>query len=627
MASRDLLVPDTDPGRGNGRALKWAIWLAATASCAVGLREYRVDSDLSAWAPQLRATGPVRSYLVVGFERNAVDERSLAEGLCRLSSVEFCVDPQTVKSSGHLIGVTPDEFVIGPDEDYAGIFLFPRPEIGDEFFVSEIRRVLDSASCDGEECFNLGGPAVFHVALNQASQKRLSYIMPLILFLGATLIWWLTGRFAAAAATTGAIILSQIAFVGTLAWFRVPMDISVSMVPPLMMSLGFSYAAHRALRPNVGRVLSLSAATTALGFATFAFVNVPSIRMFAFSGVWGLALVWLAIMTLVPGPGCRTRENSRWVRTSPLLQNFLNMPARHTSVVVTVALAICASAILCVPKLRFETDPLTYFPRTDRLVVDMTTLNERLTGMLSVQWSVNGSADPTPLITNAPGVRKLIDITSIARDGRLHLWCLADNGALPSLIRLNESLQAWASDEEVDIQWHGVAAQLAEVSRILTKAAAVSLPTMGLVVGAAVGLQCHSVLLGFVSIWVNLFPVCALLLIVAIFGSTLDLPSLMIGAIAVGMAVDDTLHIASCSKWTNTVFQSVEECFRPSAGSSFVVAACLACFAISPFSPIRQFGMLLAIAAIAALLANLLLLPALWPKSTTTSSMADGALE
>jgi predicted RND superfamily exporter protein len=247
--------------------------------------------------------------------------------------------------------------------------------------------------------------------------------------------------------------------------------------------------------------------------------------------------------------------------------------------------------------------------------------------MLSAEWSWGGDADPTTLILQTPGVRKIIDITSIVRDGRRHLWCLADNAALPSLIRLNESLQDWARSAKVDIQWHGVAAQLAEVSSILTNTAAVSLPTMGLVAGAVVGLQCHSVLWGLASIWVNFLPVCILVLIATAFGWSVDMPSLMIGAIAVGMAVDDTIHIASSFMRTNSMFQSVEECFRPSAGSSLVAAACLSCFAISEFSPVRQFGMLLAAAAIAALLANLVLLPALWWKPGVTSSVAVGLPE
>ncbi len=408
-----------------------------------------------------------------------------------------------------------------------------------------------------------------------------------------------------------AITLSQVVLVGALSWLRVPMDVSLSMVPPLMMSFGFSYAAHRSLRPGVARVLAVCVATTALGFGTFVFADVPPVRMFAIAGVLGLVVVWLAVVTLVPGPHRRNDVDSDQTWAPRLHRLVQHSPARHSRFVVGVALIISASAVFSIRYLRFETNPLNYFPPATRLVVDFTTLNERLTGMLSVQWSVSGNADPTPLISPVPGVRKIIDIIPFVTDGKRHLWCLADNDALPSLIRLDGSLRDWARKAHVDIQWRGVAAQLGEVSRILTETAAISLPTMGLVAAVVVGLLCRSVLLGLISLWVNLFPVAALILIAAVCDWALDLPSLMIVAIAVGMAIDDTLHIVSACRRTGSVSQAVAECFRPCAGSSIVTAACLSCFAISSFAPIRQFGVLLALAALAALVADLLLLPAL----------------
>ena len=266
--------------------------------------------------------------------------------------------------------------------------------------------------------------------------------------------------------------------------------------------------------------------------------------------------------------------------------------------------------MLSVTYLRFETNPLDYFLPAERLVVDFTTLNERLTGMLSVEWSVDGNADPTRPISCTPGVRKIVDITPIIGDGRRHLWCLADNYALPSLIGLDKSLHDWAREAQVDIEWRGVAAQLGEVSRILARVAVVSLPTMGLVAAMVVGFLCRSVVLGLISVWVSLLPVGALMLIAVAMHWALDLPSLMIGAIAVGMAIDDTLHIASTCRRKSSAAHAVAECFRPCAGGSVVTAACLLCFVISEFAPIRQFGVLLAVAALFAVLADLLLLPA-----------------
>ena len=229
------------------------------------------------------------------------------------------VDRHILESGGDLIGVTPDDFVVGRDRTYVGIFLFPRTDTSDDSFISEIHSVLSDMPCNRGECFNLGGLAVFHIAMNKASQQRLPHIMLLILSMGGALLWWVTGSFRSAWTAMVAITLSQVVLVGILSWFRLPMDVSLSMVPPLMMSFGFSYAVHRSLRSDVGHVLALCAATTALGFGTFVFADVPPVRMFAVAGGLGLAVVWLAVNTLVHGPRRRGEVETDQTRLPFLL--------------------------------------------------------------------------------------------------------------------------------------------------------------------------------------------------------------------------------------------------------------------------------------------------------------------
>jgi predicted RND superfamily exporter protein len=239
-----------------------------------------------------------------------------------------------------LVGVTADEFVIGPDGDYAGIFVFPHVEAGDERFVGAIRDILDQTECSRADCFNLGGPAVFHVALNEASQRYPPHIVLLILFVGGALMWAVTRGLAAAGSAMAAITLSQVVLVGAMSWSRLPMDVSLSMVPPLMMSFGFSYAAHRALRPHIAHLLFLCAANTALGFGTFVSADVPPVRIFAVAGGLGLAVVWLAVVTLVPGPRGRSGVEADHAREPFLVPTAQHILARHSRVVVGAALVV-----------------------------------------------------------------------------------------------------------------------------------------------------------------------------------------------------------------------------------------------------------------------------------------------
>lgn len=85
----------------------------------------------------------------------------------------------------------------------------------------------------------------------------------------------------------------------------------------------------------------------------------------------------------------------------------------------------------------------------------------------------------------------------------------------------------------------------------------------------------------------------------------------MIGAIAVGMAIDDTVHLVRGLKRRPSIHAVVVECWRPCVGSSLVTAACMALFAFAPFRPTAQFGLMMSIAVIAALVSDFLVFPAL----------------
>lgn len=594
------------------RAIAWALWLAVTVIAAVGLRHYRIDNDLADWMPRLDVVGPYRSYVVVGFERDDFDVGPVAARLRSLPTVAFCIDPMTANAFGEATGLTPADFVIGTDGRYVGVFCFRREKASDGEFVAEARSALCELDSPDAARFALGGPAVFHTALNEASQRRLPAIMLMIVLVGALLLWWVTGRLTTAAVAVAGITMSQIVLVGVLSWRRVPIDMSLSMVPPMMMALGFSYAAHRALRRGVLRTLGLCLLTTALGIGSFAATDLPPIRAFALYGVLGLGLAWLAVVILVPASECseRSRAAARpWLASG--LRCCLAVIEPRPRWVVAFAVTATFASLVAVRSLRVETDPLNYFPRGSRIVRDFSTLDDRLTGMLPFQVTVTGRADPRPVLMATPGVRKVIDVSAFVKSNSRVYWCLADNDALPSLADHQATWHAWAEANGADITWRGVAAQLHEVGVILRRIATAALLGMTLVAAMLAGFLARSVRLAIFSAWVNLLPVGGVVLVAALSHWALGLPALMIGAIAVGVAIDDTLHIIAGLKAGSSIAQVMVECWRPCTGSSLVAAACLALFAMSPFAPTAQFGLLTSAAVLTALVGDMLVLPAL----------------
>ncbi len=125
-------------------------------------------------------------------------------------------------------------------------------------------------------------------------------------------------------------------------------------------------------------------------------------------------------------------------------------------------------------------------------------------------------------------------------------------------------------------------------------------------------LALRSVRLALVATIPNLVPVAVNLLLVAALGVPLDVGTAMTGAVALGIAVDDTLHFLVA--WRG---HGLEEAMRRTGRalvlSTVVIAAGFFALVPSEFLPTRHFALLTATAIVAALIADLVLLPLLLP--------------
>ncbi len=610
-------LPQNPPRKNLGRTIAWILWLVAAALSGMGLQHYRIDNDLGSWVPDLEAVGAIKSYAIVGFERNAFVEADIADSLRHQQAVGFCLDSAYVERTGRSQGITPEKFVVSEDGTYAGIFVFRRTDSDDETFVRQIHAAL--AEYDRSlDRFALAGPAIFHVSLNAFSQQRLPVIMLFINLMGGVWLWSITGKPKAAVTGVAAIVLSQVVLLGIVSWQRIPVDMSLSMIPPLIMALGYSYAAHRALRRGITGTLLLCCGTTAAGIASAGISDLVPLRLFALHGTLGMALVWLAVVTLLPAPAPRDRSSrppARWLE--PLLRCNLAIVHRHGNAVVLVCVFITIASIVAIPYLHIESNPLAFFPTDARITRDFSTIDARLTGTLPFQVTVTGLADPTKMLQKTVGVRKVLNVSTIVGGDQSTYWGLAQGDALPDLVSAQEEWHAWANTNHVQLQWRGVAAQITTTGRILQLVTVVTLPAMALIAAMSIGFLTWSFRMALIAAWVNLLPVCCLILIVAIAQVSIGLPSFMIGAIAIGMAIDDTVHLASAVGERRGVTRGLMRCWRPCVGSTFVSASCLAFFALSPFGPTRQFGILLGSTSLCALTVDMLLFCVLYDDKRT----------
>ncbi|MBN1833499.1 MAG: MMPL family transporter, partial [Deltaproteobacteria bacterium] len=126
-----------------------------------------------------------------------------------------------------------------------------------------------------------------------------------------------------------------------------------------------------------------------------------------------------------------------------------------------------------------------------------------------------------------------------------------------------------------------------------------------------------SVKMGLLSIVPNVFPIIINFGIMGALGISLDTGTSLIAAVALGIAVDDTIHLLTEYRRSRSGSRAVSETVREvifTKGRAIVSSSAILCIGfgvlvLSRFAPTMNFGMLSAIIMITALIGDLVVLP------------------
>jgi predicted RND superfamily exporter protein len=142
---------------------------------------------------------------------------------------------------------------------------------------------------------------------------------------------------------------------------------------------------------------------------------------------------------------------------------------------------------------------------------------------------------------------------------------------------------------------------------------------MGAVVLLTVAVALRSARLGLAAIVPNILPPLVVFGVAALLGVALDVSAVAVGAISIGLAVDNTLHISFRLAEERKRGRPLDEALPEAVGavgralvlSTTVLAAGLACLALSAFVPTSHLGLFAGFAVLVALPGDLLVFPAL----------------
>ncbi|MGF1508660.1 MAG: RND family transporter [Myxococcota bacterium] len=473
--------------------------------------------------------------------------------------------------------------------------------------------------------------------------------------------------------TVAILLASAVHFV--LAWLDA---VANKQTDPVSVALGSKQTA-----------IILALFTTAVGFGSLSLSAVRPIQQFGLLTAAGLVTGLPVILVVLP---VFLRVATRWIappvrtrsRLSALAVWLVLTSASKPRLVVLLGLLGAAAGMAAYPFLRVETHAIRYFPADSLVREDHQALESGGLGLQTVEVIATGTTAWVSHVAQEERYRALdafgqrvsslqpvlnrLDIGILAReaayragagdrfpdpltfrsiledppDAVRRLWSpdgrsvrstfLIETVDAAELRRLVSDVRNAATDHLDPV---GLAVQVTGNHSLILEAQASLLGTLqtSLLLTAIVMTVVVMVVLGvgglgLLAILPNVLPVTLTFLAMVVLDIPLDLGTAMVAALALGIAVDDTLHFGFACR-NRRLRSAAHSTGKGLILSSITIAAGFSALLVSKFGPTMHFGLLTSLAVVFALLGDLVVLPAsieLWfGKRTSTRSRSNGS--
>ena len=249
-----------------------------------------------------------------------------------------------------------------------------------------------------------------------------------------------------------------------------------------------------------------------------------------------------------------------------------------------------------------------------------------------MHWAFNGGENPA--MRRVPDSPQLVAQYLFIYDGR-DLYDVVDRDFTRTRMMINlnvhgagainyllDEIDAYlAQNPPADLEWRaaGMARLFADQERLLIKGQVRSLIAVSLLLTALMLVMWRSVPIAAASMLPNLAPIALIFAFMGLFGIWLDMATAMVASVAVGIAVDDTIHLLHGYLHRRrrglTVPGAMARTFRQTGraitATTLVLSAQFLLLTFSDFQPTNAFGSLTALGLLVALLFDLLVLPSL----------------
>lgn len=559
------------------------------------------------------------------------------------------------------------------------IYAFMRP--GPPEVREGLRQLVAGLHTQSDLAVHVAGPPILNLALDDASQQVERTALPLLVGVCVLIMVGLTRSVRQTIAALVPVGLGVGATMGLLSLTGHSTDIVVNIAQPLIFVLLLASGLHvivawqdarrggvdRHAAPWVAarqkaRACTLALGTTALGFASLVWSDMPAIRAFGVVSALGLFLglplvLWVlpALLQVLGGDPRTVDARAGQPPLGRLAAGCVEHALKASWLWPLVALAVTAGGLWATTALPISTGGVHYFDDDARIRADYEALAADGVGLSSVEVVLDFAGPPDartigqaqafgaaaealdgvrravglPLFLRAaqwrasgldalptgPVLKEALDadeLQGFVDGGGLRLSLLIDHLDAPELDALHAALRAVAAEAapQARLTLTGHHELVVQAQASLVDTLMWSLLTTALLIELIILIALRSFALAAAALLPMLAPVALNFGLMWALDIPLDLGTCMTGAIALGIAVDDALHFMIA--WRKGPARACAlSTGRALILTSVVIAAGFASLLTADFAPTARFGLLSALAMASALLADLLVLPPL----------------
>ncbi len=393
-----LIVPDNGDATSQ-KALSTAVWLTKNAWKTPYSR--RVDS-----LANFQHTTAEGDEL---FVRNLVDPKQLArdEARSRIRAVALA-DPRIASS---ILARNGDVSVVNVTVE------LPEDKLLEA--AAEIAEFARSLAAEAEERFpgidlRIVGTVMINRTFVEASISSQMIFLPASLLLMGLILGVLTRGWPGVAATGTIVVFSVLASLGLGAWVGLPFSPPLSPAPTIVLMIVVANCVHilvtlqqrlragdskhdalvEAVRLNLHPVF-LASLTTALGFLSMNFSEVPPYRHLGNIVAFGIAASFLLSVTFLPALlsllPVRAPKDRRF--PGPTMKSLAAFVLNHRKAVILAWLVIVPAMMLAIPRNELNDVLVHFFDKSVEFRQDTDFMDERLSGNTLLEYSLRASTE------------------------------------------------------------------------------------------------------------------------------------------------------------------------------------------------------------------------------------------